>query len=35
MTKVKTYMKAPELKKLMTEAGVISKPVFEYYTSVE
>lgn len=35
MTKAKTYMKAPELKKLMTEAGVISKPIMEYYTSVE
>ncbi|WP_309613316.1 hypothetical protein [Flavobacterium sp.] len=34
MTKAKTYMKAPELKKLMTEAGVISKPVIDFYTSV-
>ena len=35
MTKAKTYMKDPALKKIMTEAGVIGKPVIDYYTSVE
>lgn len=33
--KAKTYLKAPELKKLMTEAGVISEPVFDFYTNVD
>ena len=34
LEKVKTYLKSPELQKLMKEAGVISKPIIEYYTSV-
>jgi quinol monooxygenase YgiN len=35
MAKVKARLKDPTLKKIMTEAGVISEPVFEFYTSVE
>lgn len=35
MAKAKTYIKDPALKKLMNEAGVISEPVIDYYTSVE
>ena len=35
MAKAKTYMKAPELKRLMTEAGVISNPIFDFFTNVE
>jgi hypothetical protein len=34
MTKAKTYIKNPALKKLMTEAGVISEPIFDFYTNV-
>lgn len=35
LAKAKARFKDAALQKIMTEAGVISKPVFEYYTSVE
>jgi hypothetical protein len=35
MAKAKARLKDPALKKIMTEAGVISEPVIEFYTSVE
>ncbi len=35
MAKAKARLKDPALKKIMTEAGVISEPVFEFYKSVE
>ena len=35
MAKAKTRLKDPALKKIMTDAGVISEPVFEFYKSVE
>ena len=35
LAKAKKYMKDPALKKLMTEAGVISEPVFDFYTNVD
>ena len=35
LEKVKARLKSPELQKIMTDAGVISKPVIEFYTSVE
>ncbi len=35
MAKAKARLKDPALKKIMTEAGVISEPIFEFYTSVE
>lgn len=35
MAKAKARLKDPALKKIMTDAGVISEPVFEFYTSVE
>jgi quinol monooxygenase YgiN len=34
MAKAKARLKDPELKKIMTEAGVISEPVIDFYTSV-
>lgn len=34
LEKVKARIKSPELQKIMIEAGVISKPVIDYYTSV-
>ena len=35
MAKAKARLKSPELKKIMTEAGVDGKPVIDFYTSVE
>lgn len=35
MAKAKARLKDPALKKLMTEAGVISEPIIEFYKSVE
>ena len=35
MAKAKKYMKDPALKKLMTKAGVISEPIFDFFTNVE
>ena len=35
MTKAKARLKDPELKKIMTEAGVMSEPTFDFYTLVE
>nr|WP_315149031.1 hypothetical protein [uncultured Flavobacterium sp.] len=35
MIKAKARLKDPAMKKIMTDAGVISEPVFEFYTSVE
>ena len=35
MTKAKARLKDPELKKIMTEAGVMSEPTFNFYTLVE
>jgi hypothetical protein len=35
MAKAKARLKDPALKKIMTDAGVISEPVFEFYTTVE
>lgn len=35
MAKAKARLEDPALKKIMTDAGVISEPVFEFYTSVE
>lgn len=35
MAKAKARLKDPALKKIMTDAGVISEPIFEFYTSVE
>jgi hypothetical protein len=35
MAKAKARLKDPELKKIMTEAGVISEPVIDFYTSVD
>ena len=34
LEKVKARLKSPELQKIMTNAGVISKPVTDFYTSV-
>ncbi|NDP26944.1 MAG: hypothetical protein GZ087_05885 [Flavobacterium sp.] len=34
MAKAKARIKDPALKKIMTEAGVTSEPVFDFYTSV-
>lgn len=35
MAKAKARLADPALKKIMTDAGVISKPVFDFYTSVD
>jgi hypothetical protein len=35
MSKAKARLKDPALKKIMTEAGVISEPVIDFYTSVD
>jgi len=35
MTKARARLKDPELKKIMTEAGVMSEPTFDFYTLVE
>ena len=35
LEKAKARFKSPELQKIMNEAGVITKPVFDYFTSVE
>lgn len=35
MTKAKARLKSPELKKIMTDAGVISEPVIDFYTIVD
>lgn len=35
MAKAKARLKDPALKKIMTEAGVISEPVFDFYTNIE
>lgn len=35
MAKAKARLADPELKKIMTDGGVISKPVIDFYTSVE
>jgi quinol monooxygenase YgiN len=35
MAKAKARLKDPALKKIMTEAGVISEPVFDFYTNVD
>lgn len=35
MTKAKARLSSPELKKIMTDAGVISEPVIDFYTSVD
>jgi quinol monooxygenase YgiN len=35
LAKVKARLKDPSLKKIMTEAGVISEPVINFYTSVD
>jgi len=35
MAKAKARLKDPALKKIMSDAGVISEPVFEFYKSVE
>lgn len=35
MAKAKARLKDPAMKKIMTDAGVISEPVFEFYTTVD
>jgi quinol monooxygenase YgiN len=35
MAKAKARLKDPALKKIMTEAGVISEPTFDFYTNVD
>lgn len=35
MTKAKARLKSPELKKIMTDAGVLGEPVIDFYTIVE
>jgi len=35
MAKAKARIKDPALKKIMTEAGVISEPTFDFYTNVD
>lgn len=35
MAKAKTRLKDPAMKKIMTDAGVISEPVFEFYSNVD
>jgi quinol monooxygenase YgiN len=35
IAKAKARLKDPALKKIMTEAGVISEPIFDFYTNVD